>query len=170
MSGFSLRNRYAVTALVVAFSGASIAILPSITASATTTTSTTTSRPKSRAHEIVFHAQKVTNTQPSPIKLGDAWVTYLSVSDAKHKKVGDGSARCSAVQATQQGVIAQCTRVLRTRHGQITLLGMDDRAGNPPWTSGAAVVGGTGRYVGLTGSASITVSPQHVLIKIQPTG
>jgi hypothetical protein len=171
MSGFSPRIRYAATALVMAFSGASVAILPPITASASTFASTSTSTaPNPKSTEIVFHAEKVVNTQPPQIKPGDAWVTYLSLSDVKKKKAGDGSARCSAVQATPQGVIAQCTRVLRTKRGQITLLGMDDWAGNPPWTSSAAITSGTGHYTGMTGSAQITVSAQHVIIKIHPVG
>ncbi len=182
MSGFSLRTRYATTALFMAFSGASIAILPPVAASASTTaspsantsaasnTSTLTSVQKPKSAELVFHAENVVNTQPAQVKPGDSWVTYFSLSDGKRKRAGDGSARCSAVQATPHGVVAQCTRVLRTRHGQITLLGMDDWAGNPPWTSSSAITSGTDHYAGLTGSARSTVSGQHTIFKIHPAG
>ncbi|MEU8267027.1 hypothetical protein AB0B89_07650 [Sphaerisporangium sp. NPDC049002] len=170
MSGFSIRTRYATTALVVAFSGTSVAVLPPVSASASTTafTSTAASTPKHKSTELVFHADNVVNTQPAQVKPGDSWVTYFSLSDAKRKRAGDGSTRCSAVQATAHGVIAQCTRVLRTRQGQITLLGMDEWAGNPPWTSGATITGGTERYAGVTGSARVTTSGQHVIFKLDP--
>ncbi|GAA3829887.1 hypothetical protein GCM10022226_58410 [Sphaerisporangium flaviroseum] len=172
MSGFSLRRRSATTALVIAFLGVSIAIVPPDMASASplASTSTSTPAPKRKSTELIFYADKVVNTQPGQIKAGDSWVTYLSLFDVKKKRAGDGSARCSAVQATPQGVIAQCTHVLRTKRGQITLLGMDDWAGNPPWTSSAAITGGTDHYAGMTGSARITVSAQHVIIKIRPIG
>ncbi|MFC4586409.1 hypothetical protein [Sphaerisporangium corydalis] len=169
MSGFSRNSRFATTALVVALSGASVAAIPPVAASASTFASSTSAAAPSRDHrafELIFNVEKVVNTQPAQIKNGDSWVTYFSLSDGRKKKVGDGSARCSAVQASPQGVIAQCTRVLRTRAGQITLLGMDGWAGNPPWTSSAALTGGTDRYSSITGSARISVAGQHEIIKI----
>jgi hypothetical protein len=127
-------------------------------------------KPKNKPAELIFYADKVVNTRPAHIKPGDSWVTYLTLYDAKKKKTGDGSGRCSAVQATPQGVIAQCTRVLRTKRGQIVLLGMDDRPGVPPWTSLAAILGGTDHYAGMTGVAQIEITEQQVVFKIRPIG
>ncbi|RCG31034.1 hypothetical protein DQ384_13910 [Sphaerisporangium album] len=174
-----------MAALVTALSGASLAVLPPISASAATVPAPTipaisatalkpvgkpAARSAVKAPEFTYYARFLVNTRPPHAKPGDSWVTYLALYDVKKNRVGDGSARCTAAMVTRQGVIAQCTRVLRTKAGQLTLLGMDDRLGAPPWTSTAAILGGTGRYAGMTGSARVTVTQRNVVFRIHPLG
>jgi hypothetical protein len=174
MSGYSSRTRIAVTALVVAFSGASFAVLPlAASASAPAAGAASASgaaKPDRKPAPINFYASKLVNTQPSPLKAGDSWVSYLSVFDGKRRRAGDAGVRCSAVHVSASGAVAQCTRVLRTKRGQITLVGLEGVAGTLPVTSNSTVVGGTGRYAGLTGAARITDGPRHVLFRIIPAG
>ncbi|MEV6983934.1 hypothetical protein AB0M95_22120 [Sphaerisporangium sp. NPDC051017] len=185
MSGFAPRRRRAMAVLVTALSGASFAVIPPISASAATIPDATTTaipsitlkpaapavqKPAARVPEFVYYAQFLVNTRPPHAKPGDSWVTYLALYDVRKNRVGDGSARCTAASVTRQGVIAQCTRVLRTKAGQLTLLGMDDRFGAPPWTSTAAILGGTGRYAGMTGSARVTVTQRDVVFRVHPLG
>ncbi|GII61482.1 hypothetical protein Skr01_15670 [Sphaerisporangium krabiense] len=177
MSGFTPRWRQAVAVLVTALSGASVAVLPSISASAAASSPeplpsvpVSVPKPGAKAAELVYYGTRITNTRPARPKTGDSWVSYFTLHDLRKNRVGDGTTRCSAAAVTQHGVIAQCTRVLRTRGDQVVLLGMDDRSGGPPWNTTAAIVGGTGRFAGVTGAAQVAISDRHLVFKIQPVG
>lgn len=58
------------------------------------------------------------DTKPWHVKAGDSWTTYLELYSPKKKFVGDASARCSAVEATEHRLTTQCTRVLRLKKGR----------------------------------------------------
>ncbi|MEO3812967.1 hypothetical protein ABGB17_28530 [Sphaerisporangium sp. B11E5] len=162
-----------MTALVMAFSVAAVAVPPaaaSASAPASPAASAPAAKPDRKPAPIIFYAGKLTSTQPSPLKVGDSWVSYLSLFDAKRRRTGDAGVRCSAVQVSPRGALAQCTRVLRTKHGQITLLGLEPVAGARPVTGVSTVTGGTGRYTGLTGAARVTDGPRHVVFRVTPAG
>ncbi|MFC6085492.1 allene oxide cyclase barrel-like domain-containing protein [Sphaerisporangium aureirubrum] len=163
-----------MTALVVALSGGSVAVLPSAASASApargTASAPTPAKPGRKPAPILFYAVKLANTQPSPLKVGDSWVSYQSLFDGKRRRAGDASAHCAAVQVTPRGTVAQCARVLRTKRGQITLLGLESVPGAVPLTGVSTVTGGTGHYTGLTGAARVTDGPRHVVYRITPAG
>jgi hypothetical protein len=119
------------------------------------------------AHELTLTAVKQVDTEPARIAVGDSWVTYLKVYDDHGAKVGDGSARCSAVLVTRNGAITQCQRVLRTADGDLALSAMIDRFGSGPFKGKSAVVGGTGRYAGASGEAQVVMDGRKVSFRIR---
>ena len=174
MSGYSPRYRHAVTALVVALAFCPIALLPAAAAVREPVPATPSvsgvAKPERKPEPIIFYAAKYATTQPSDVKVGDSWVSYLSLYDEKKRRTGDASVRCSAVHVTARRTLAQCTRVLRTEHGLITLIGLESVPATRPVTSHSAVTGGTGHYTGLTGTVRVTDGPRHVVFRVQPAG
>lgn len=102
------------------------------------------------------------DTSPWFVGAGDSWVTYLKLYDRKKRFAGDASARCSAVEATQQRVTTQCTRVLRLKKGEITLHDMITRVDDSPITAKTAIAGGTGIYNDAEGEGYITLERDRV--------
>ncbi|GAA0472480.1 hypothetical protein ABZ951_13665 [Streptomyces sp. NPDC046215] len=122
--------------------------------------------------------QKV-STAPEHPKTGDTWVTYFdlhsTVSDKNGKettgrRVGDASDRCDVVLARYEGIVTQCQRVLRTDQGTLVLTSMTDRFGRGPYTTTAAVTGGTGSYAGAVGQARITLDDERASYRITLRG
>ncbi|GAA3738634.1 hypothetical protein [Streptomyces tremellae] len=112
-------------------------------------------------------AVKRADTQPRDVREGDSWVTYLDVYESgTERRVGDGSARCSAVLVDGRGMITQCQRVLRMRGGDLALSAMIDRFGPGPYTGDGAVVGGTGAFRDASGQARVTMSGRTVSFRI----
>lgn len=174
MSGYSPRYRRAVTTLVVAFSLCPIAFLPAAAAAPEPVPAAPSvsgvAKPERKPEPIIFYAAKYATTQPSDLKVGDSWVSYLSLFDEKKRRAGDASVQCSAVHVGTRRSLAQCTRVLRTERGLITLIGLETVPAAVPVTSLAAVTGGTGHYTGLTGTVRVTDGPRHVAFRVQPAG
>ncbi|WP_217241156.1 hypothetical protein [Streptomyces sp. AC555_RSS877] len=102
------------------------------------------------------------DTSPDVIAPGDSWVTYLSLYTPKHTFAGDASSRCSAVEAHENRVTTQCTRVLRLKDGEITLHDLITREGRQPVTAKTAIAGGTGIYNDAEGEGYITLTGDSV--------
>ncbi|MFF6782940.1 hypothetical protein [Streptomyces sp. NPDC012510] len=106
------------------------------------------------------------DTAPDYPVPGDSWTTYLHLYDAKHKFVGDGGVRCTAVEADRHRLTAQCTRVLRLKGGEITLHDMISREGHRPVTAKTSISGGTGIYNDAEGEGYITQEKHRVVFDL----
>ncbi|MCC3767620.1 hypothetical protein [Streptomyces sp. UNOC14_S4] len=116
------------------------------------------------------------DTRPEYPRTGDHWVTYYDLhttatgrdgKETKGKRVGDASDRCDVVLARYEGVVTQCERILRTDQGTLVLTSLTDRFGRPPYTTTAAITGGTGTYAGATGEARVTLTDGGASYRIQ---
>lgn len=106
------------------------------------------------------------DTSPEHPAPGDSWTTYLHLYDPKHNFVGDAGVRCTAVEADQHRLTAQCTRVLRLKGGEITLHDMISREGHRPVTAKTSISGGTGIYNDAEGEGFITQEKDHVVFDL----
>jgi hypothetical protein len=104
----------------------------------------------------------VEDTTPEYVEAGDTWVTYAQLYGPKKKFAGDASSRCSAVEASEDHVTAQCTRVLRLKKGEITLHDMITRISDEPITAKTSIAGGTGIYNDAEGEGYITLKNDKV--------
>jgi hypothetical protein len=101
---------------------------------------------------------KVSGALPEHVDVGDSWVTYLKLyTPKKYKYAGDASSRCSAVRVIGGEVIAQCTRVLRLKKGDLVLSDMIAHKRHQPVTAKTAILGGAGRYHSAYGEGTITL-------------
>lgn len=105
-------------------------------------------------------------TTPERIKPGDSWTTYTHLYDPKKKFVGDGSSRCTAVEANPKLLTTQCTRVLRLKGGEITLHDMISRHDHRPVTAKTSIAGGTGIYNDAEGEGYITLEGDRVVFDL----
>ncbi|EKX64673.1 hypothetical protein Sipo8835_26585 [Streptomyces ipomoeae] len=103
---------------------------------------------------------------PEHIQPGDSWTTYLHLYNPKKKFVGDGSSRCTAVEADHNRLTAQCTRVLRLKGGEITLHDMISRQDHRPITAKTSIAGGTGIYNDAEGEGYITLDDHRVVFDL----
>lgn len=119
------------------------------------------STPKKDATVLDWLAVRHSDSRPEHVHVGADWTvhSYLYTNDKGRpgKKIGDASARCSAVDVTPRGHVALCHRVLRTDDGSISLSDAIDRFGPLPHGGLSAVTGGTGKYVEAEGEAEIVM-------------
>jgi hypothetical protein len=106
------------------------------------------------------------DTQERWLDPGDSWVSYLTLYTPGKKFAGDASSRCTAVEANDKRLTAQCTRVLRLKHGEITLHDMITREGDKPITAKTAIAGGTGIYNDAEGEGYITLVGDRILFDL----
>ncbi|WP_274564655.1 hypothetical protein [Streptomyces spiramyceticus] len=73
--------------------------------------------PKDDAIVLDWLALTQSDTRPDQVQISSDWHVYAHLYENKSgkpgKKIGDASARCSAVDTTPQGVVTLCQRVLR---------------------------------------------------------
>jgi hypothetical protein len=115
---------------------------------------------------VKFVGTTVVDTRPTSHVPGDSWVTYLHLYNPKGKFVGDASSRCAAVDADQDRMTTQCTRVLRLKNGEITLHDMITRKDNETITAKTSIAGGTGDYNDAEGEGYITLDGDRVLFDL----
>ncbi len=100
-------------------------------------------------------------TRPLFVHQGDTWSLYGHLHErtadrGPGAKIGDMTARCTAVLVHARGHVQQCERVLRTDAGHLSLSDAMDVEGPGPHGAPAAVTGGTGAHADAEGEARIT--------------
>ncbi|OII68992.1 MULTISPECIES: hypothetical protein [unclassified Streptomyces] len=100
-------------------------------------------------------------TKPLFVHDGDTWSLYGHLHERTEDrgpgtKIGDMTARCTAVLVHARGHVRQCERVLRTDAGHLSLTDAMDVEGTGPHGAPGAVTGGTGVYADAEGEARIT--------------
>ncbi|MGW0564065.1 hypothetical protein ACWDZ4_26540 [Streptomyces sp. NPDC003016] len=123
-----------------------------------------------KAKVLNWLAHKHSDTIPRSVREGADWTVYAHLYEFKTgkpgKKIGDATTHCSAVEATPQGVVAQCQSVLRTDQGSITMSGSMDVFGPGPYGGDAAVTGGTGTYAEAEGQAEVVIDDDYAKLRI----
>ncbi|WP_228977333.1 hypothetical protein [Streptomyces sp. DH12] len=119
-------------------------------------------KPKEATRTIEWVAVLKSHTKPARLREGADWTVYahlhLKARDGRPgKKIGDTTAHCAAILVNQRGHVTQCSRVLRTDAGHLSLTETMDRYGKGPHTAPAAVTGGTGAYADAEGEATVVL-------------
>jgi hypothetical protein len=113
---------------------------------------------------------------------GASWVTRLKLytekktaSGSQLRRAGDAQSDCSVIRFSVDRpwpsdhlghVTTQCTRVLRLRHGTLTLSDMFTYRWGKRVTGKTAIVGGTGRYHSAYGDGYITLDGRRVHLEL----
>ena len=120
---------------------------------------------KAHDNDIVrmqFTGYTTIDTSPRFIEPGDSWTTYLDLYTPKKKFAGDARSRCTAIEADDDLLTTQCSRVLRLKSGTISLHDTITREDEKPLTAKTAIVGGTGLYNDAEGEGYITLKGDHI--------
>ncbi|MET9800671.1 hypothetical protein [Streptomyces sp. NPDC006368] len=128
--------------------------------------------PKGEATVLDWPAVKQSDTKPfAPLlREGADWSVFSHPQRNDRgkpgRKIGDATARCTAVNVTRAGYVTQCERVLRTDDGTITLVDTIDRYGSGPHGADAAITGGSGAYEDAEGKAELVLYGDYATFKL----
>lgn len=110
--------------------------------------------------EKVTGITEVDNGAAGPSQ-GDRLVLFLDVFSKKGRKVGVDGADCVVMAVRADGTVYDCTSMYRLKRGDIIVQGLVDIAKKP---NSVVIIGGTGRYLGVTGRSDFTQPTEDTFV------